>query len=131
MDVNHFDPDAKFVADRRISRRRAVTQGGGSRAAGALATAGLARPAAAQDAMPASTEEAPPVSAESGSSTGPSMLYLQTFQPGSIAPKAGVEGRYTLSLELEGAPLTKALPTFPAVMGKQQPCSLAQFDRRT
>jgi hypothetical protein len=30
---------------------------------------------------------------------GPEMLFIQSFQSGSIAPKAGVEGRYTVTLE--------------------------------
>lgn len=99
MDANRFDSVAKFLADRRLSRRQAMVDGGVGLAAGALAVTGLARTVAAQDATPVSAGDATPAPEVGGSSTGPAMLYVQTFQAGSIAPKEGVEGRYTLSLE--------------------------------
>ncbi len=92
MDATHFDRIAKVFADRRLSRRQALTQGGAGLAAGALAAAGLAHSARAQDATPAATATA------DGDKT--MFLFLQAFQSGSIAPKdGGSEGRYTLTLE--------------------------------
>ncbi len=91
MDVSRFDTIAKLFAGRRLSRRQALTQGGTGLAAGALAAAGLttATGVAAQDATPATGQTRPE----------PEMLYLQSFQSGSIAPKDGEGGTFTLTLE--------------------------------
>ena len=51
MDATRFDAIAKLFAARR-TRRRALAQAGAGLAAGALAAAGLARPAPAQEAAP-------------------------------------------------------------------------------
>ena len=58
-------------------------------AAGALTATGLTAAAAAQDATPATGQTRPE----------PEMLYLQSFQSGSIAPKDGEDGTFTLTLE--------------------------------
>ncbi len=90
MDANRFDAIAKLFAQRRLSRRGALKGAGAGLAAGAVATTGLSL-AAAQDATPAT-----------GSGTGgesPTMLFLQSFQAGSVAPDESAAGRFTLSLE--------------------------------
>ncbi len=68
----------------------ALAQGGTGLATGALGTTGLPA-AAAQDATP---EPAP-----GGGGCSPTMLFVQTFQSGTIVPTAGVDGRFTLTLE--------------------------------
>ncbi len=88
MDTNRFDTIAKLFADRRISRRKALSQGGIGLAVGALTAAGLSTAASAQDATPEAAGE--------GVS---SMLFLQTYQSGSIVAKDGAPDRYTLTLE--------------------------------
>jgi hypothetical protein len=79
-----------LFADRRISRREALTKGGVGIAAAGLAAAGL-KGASAQDATPVG--EAP------NPKQTPSMLFLQSFQQGSIAPKDGEAETFTLTLE--------------------------------
>ncbi len=88
MDATHFDSVARFFAA-RLSRRQAVRQAGAGLAAGALAAAGLAHSAHAQDATSAP--------ADAGDKT--MFLFVQSFQSGSIVPKEDVEDRYTLTLE--------------------------------
>jgi hypothetical protein len=93
MDGTGFDRIARLFADRRLSRRRAVAQGGA-----ALAGAGIA----AIDGYPArgrtaAAQEATPAAIEGGEKT--EFLYVQSFRHGSIAPKAGADGTYTLTLE--------------------------------
>jgi hypothetical protein len=89
MNNSRFDGIAKHFANRRISRRQVLAQGGAGVAAGALAATGLSS-ATAQDATPTTAPDA---------SHGPTMLFLQSFQSGSIAPKDGADGTYTLTLE--------------------------------
>lgn len=89
MDANRFDAISRMFAGRRLSRRRAIAQGGAGIAAGMLG-AKLAASAVAQDATP---------SAQPGASRKPEMLFLQSFQSGSIAAKEGEAGRYTVTLE--------------------------------
>jgi hypothetical protein len=88
METNRFDTIARLFAERKLSRRAALAKGSAGLAGGALAAAGLDR-AAAQDATPV-----PPSPAEKVE-----FLFVQSFQRGSIAPKAGAEGRYTVTLE--------------------------------
>jgi hypothetical protein len=90
MNPHRFDGISKMFADRRLSRRQALRTGGGL-AAGTLAAAGLAHHAAADNATPAATPAA-------GVPTG-QFLFVQSFQKGSIEPKFGVDGTYTLTLE--------------------------------
>jgi hypothetical protein len=87
MHANRFDTVSRLFAGRRLSRRQALTQGGAGLAAGALAAGGLT--AAAQDATPP---------AAPASDHGPRTLFVQSFEQGGIAPKAGAEGTYTLTL---------------------------------
>jgi hypothetical protein len=89
-----FDGISKLFAQRRLSRRQAMRTGGSSLAAGALAAAGFAQHAGAQDATPAATPSAATGSGDSGQ-----FLFVQSFQQGHIAPKAGTDGTYTLTLE--------------------------------
>jgi hypothetical protein len=89
MDPNRFDSLSRLFADRRLSRREAMIKGGTAVAATGLAASGLAHAAA---------QEATPEVATDGGST-PELLFVQSFQAGSIAAKEGVDGRYTLTLE--------------------------------
>jgi hypothetical protein len=90
LDARRFDAVSRLFAARRLSRRQALAQGGAGLAAVGLAATGLAK-VSAQDATP----EAPTPDAE----RGPTMLFLQSFQQGSIAPKDGEPETYTLTLE--------------------------------
>jgi hypothetical protein len=87
MDANRFDAIARLFASNRLSRRRALAGGGAGLAAGAFASAGQSGPAHAKDAAPPDAEH------------GPTMLFVQSFRAGSVSPKAGDAGRYTLTLE--------------------------------
>jgi hypothetical protein len=79
MDATPFDRVAKRVAACR-SRHRALAE----------AAAGLAPAATAQEATPAPAGQA-------GEKV--QFLFVQSFRSGSIAPKAGTDGAYTLTLE--------------------------------
>lgn len=52
MNSARFDQISNLFAERRVSRRRAMKQGGTAIAAGAIAVAGLSNDAFAQDATP-------------------------------------------------------------------------------
>src|SRR4051794_39644520 len=93
MDPSPFDTIAKLFAARRVSRRTALARCGAGLAAGALAAAGLA--ATTRDR--AAAQDAPPPAGAAGEKA--QYLFVQSFQSGSIAPKAGEEGTYTLTLE--------------------------------
>jgi hypothetical protein len=88
MDSSRFDAVSKLFAARRVSRRQALKDVGAGVAAVGLASTGIAN-VSAQDATPAAGS--PPEE--------PSLLFVQSFQTGSIAPKAGEDGTYTVSLE--------------------------------
>lgn len=83
MDAKRFDTVSRLFANRRFSRRQAMALG----SAGALAATGLTE-ASAQEATPSATD-----------AEKVEFLFVQSFQAGSIAPKAGEEGTYTLTLE--------------------------------
>jgi hypothetical protein len=87
MDATRIDAIARLFAARR-SRRAALAGGGAGLAAAALAATG--RRAAAQVATP------PPAG---GAADPGKTLFVQSFESGAIAPKAGVEGTYTLTLD--------------------------------
>lgn len=87
MNASRFDTISRIFAQRRMSRRQALAQGGAGLAAGALATTRLAS-VSAQEATP----EAP-------AAPKPAFLFVQSFQQGSLAPKEGEEGRFTVTLE--------------------------------
>jgi hypothetical protein len=89
MDAIHIDRIAKLFAARRLSRRQALTQSGAGLAAGALAAAGLARTARAQDATP-------PATGADGEKV--EYLFVQSFRSGTIAPKEGEDGTFALTL---------------------------------
>jgi hypothetical protein len=90
MDANRIDQISKAFSQRRLSRRRTLATGGAGFTAGVLAAAGLARATAAQDATPEPTTD--------GTTAAPAMLFVQSFQSGSIAPTEGTDGRYTVTL---------------------------------
>ncbi len=91
MDATHFGTVAKLFAARR-SRRQALVQGGAGLAAGALAAAGLSHRAPAQ----AAAQDATPAADATGEKVA--YLFVQSFQSGTIAPKAGEDGTYTVTL---------------------------------
>ena len=97
MNPSHFDVIARRFAERRLSRRRALIGAGAGFAATGMAATGMAAGpsdlARAQDATPAG---ATPV-ANAGDSY-PKMLFVQSYQSGSIAPSEGTEGQYTITL---------------------------------
>ena len=93
MESDRFDTVTKLFAERRLSRRQSIAGGSASLAGAGLAAAGITR-AAAQEATP----EASPEPAEaSGEKT--EFLFVQSFQSGSIVPKEGEAGAWTLTLE--------------------------------
>jgi len=123
-----FDEIAKLLAEHRLSRRRALARGGAGLAAGALAAAGrgpaaaAARPVtpgAAGDPREAGAPAGGTRAAEAGiavlaapapgataiatpvaSGAKPiTFLFLQSFDSGSLTPKAGTPDRYTLTLK--------------------------------
>ncbi len=79
MDPHRVDRISKLFAQRRFARREAIR----GNVAGAMA----------QEATPGAT---PPAGA-GGEKAG--FLFVQSFESGSIAPKAGAEGTFTLTLE--------------------------------
>lgn len=87
MDASQFDRIARMLAERRLSRRQAITTGGTSLVAGAALTTGIAPPSVA-------ARQATPV-------PGPDieLLYLQSFQSGTLSPTDGSTGGYSLTLD--------------------------------
>jgi hypothetical protein len=96
MDANRLDTVSKFFADRRISRRQAMIQGGAGVAAAGIAAAGLSKVSFAQDATPAAGANS------EVAETGPKMLFLQSYQSGTITPKEGDDSRFILNLQSGG-----------------------------
>lgn len=88
MNPTRFDTIAKLFANRRISRRQALAQGGTGLAAGAITALRLSSHTDAQEATPASEGEETPV-----------FLFVQAFQSGGITPVEGVDDRFTLTLQ--------------------------------
>ena len=95
MNPTRFDRFSRLLATRRTRRQSIATGGLGIAAMSLLATA------RAQDATPvatpAATPSAPHPSADSAG-THPEFLFVQPFDGGTWAPKAGEEGTYTLTL---------------------------------
>jgi hypothetical protein len=85
MNASRIDTIARFLAERRS--RRALARAGAGLAAGALAAGGVTATARAQNVTPAATDQ-----------DGPTLLFLQAFQAGSITASEA-EGRYILMLE--------------------------------
>jgi hypothetical protein len=97
MDATRFDALAKVLAG-RLSRRAALTRLG---AASGVVGAGVAasRAAALGDGAIA-REAATPTAAPAGPDGGAAeFLFVQTFSAGTLAPKAGEDGTYVLTLE--------------------------------
>lgn len=90
MDVTRFDSVTKLFASRRLSRRQAVAGASAGLAAGALGAAGV---------TVASAQEATPALPSGADAEAPAMLFVQSFQSGSIAPSEAAEGRYTVTLD--------------------------------
>lgn len=88
MDASRFDVVSRLFAERKLSRRQALAGTGAGLAAGALGV-GLAKSANAQQATPIAPD----------AEHGPETLFLQSFQQGTIAAKAGEADTYTLTLE--------------------------------
>lgn len=100
MQPDRFDTITRLFAERRLSRRKALTETGAGLAAAGLAATGLAATGiatttSAQGATPAATTGTEPA----GGDHGPATLFVQTFQSGTIAPKDGASDRFTLTLE--------------------------------
>jgi hypothetical protein len=87
MDANRFDVMTKLFANRRLSRRQAVIGAAGAALTATAYTTGTA--ANAQDATPAVDDD----------SHGPEMLFVQSFQSGTINSPEGTDGRFTVILE--------------------------------
>jgi hypothetical protein len=94
MDANRFDTISKLFADRK-TRRAAITGGIG------LAATAVAGRALAQDGTPVATPALDPndphPSADSAKAKT-EFLFVQPFDAGTWAPKAGEDGVYTLTL---------------------------------
>ncbi len=88
MDATRFDSITRFFASRRLSRRQALATGGAGLAAGIAGAAGLAATTA---------QEATPTVLPAEEKT--EFLFVQSFQSGTVAPKDGEAGTYTLILE--------------------------------
>jgi len=86
MDTIRFDTIGTFFARRRLARQKGAVQAGASLVARASL---VSAPGAAQEATPDS-----PASAERAAT-----LFVQSFASGTIAPKEGAGGTYTLTLE--------------------------------
>jgi hypothetical protein len=91
MDPNRFGAITKLFAQRRHSRRAALTGVSAALGAGALA------PGAAAQNAPPSGDAATPVAPNAMTKTA--FLFVQSFQSGHMAPTEGVDGRYTVTLE--------------------------------
>lgn len=92
MNFVRFDRLCKTFASRRLSRRQTVTMGASALAAGAFAAGGIGQDSGAQNATPSG--EWTPVTGQHESS----LMFVQTFQSGSVAPVDGANGRYALTL---------------------------------
>ncbi len=85
MDATRIDSIARFLAERRS--QRALARAGAGLAAG-LAAGGVTESTRALGFTPAAAAD----------EDGPTLLFLQAFQAGSISA-SDVEGRYTLTLQ--------------------------------
>ena len=90
MDPHDFDSITRLFAQRRLARRKAV-----SRASAAVVVAGVSGHGLAS----ANAQEATSAQADRNGTTGPEMLFVQSFESGRIVPKDGYANRYTVTLE--------------------------------
>lgn len=97
MDPARFDRLSKLFATRRTRRQALASGGAGLAATGLMASS---RFAAAQDATPAATPVFPsdPHPSADSAMTHPEFLFVQPFDAGTWAPKAGEEGTFVLTL---------------------------------
>ncbi len=89
MNADRFDALAR-ASSARLPRRLALRQGAAALIAGASVTA-MGQRVTAQEASPVAS---PAVEGEGGSD-----LFVQSFGAGTLAPKSGESGVYTLTLE--------------------------------
>src|SRR5262249_43595138 len=91
-----IDRIARQFAAHRLSRRGALQQG-----AAGLAAAGFAAVATrwVPGAGAAPAQGATPPAAAAKAATDPSLLFVQSFQPGGFAAKAGSPDAFTLTLD--------------------------------
>ena len=94
MESTRVDVISKLFARRRLSRRQMLIEGSAGLAAAGVASTALSGTTSAQEATPAA---ATPVAGEG--KAYPKMLFVQSYQSGSIAPNAGAEGQYTITRE--------------------------------
>jgi hypothetical protein len=86
MDTRQFDRIARFLANHRLSRRRALASGGTGLITGAVVASGIApATSAAQGATPVAGDDV-------------ELLFVQSFSGGTVAP-SGEDGAYTMTLE--------------------------------
>lgn len=93
MDEFRMDTFAKFFANRRLSRRQTLAATASSVAAGVL----VANAVLAQEESTPDLEEF--LVTYEPDHSGPMYLYVQTFHTGTIVPKKGEDGTYTITLE--------------------------------
>ncbi|HYH10768.1 MAG TPA: hypothetical protein VD789_00340 [Thermomicrobiales bacterium] len=89
MDPHRFDSLSRCFALKPLNLRVALASG----AAGTIA-AGVGTVASST----VGAQEVTPVLSRDDT-TGPEMLFVQSYESGSVAPKAGEDGRYTVTLE--------------------------------
>jgi hypothetical protein len=87
MNAFKFDAISKIMAERQMTRREALARTGTGIAVGALAAAGVAavapkQRASAQDATPSAS----PVAQGDVNPLNIPMLYVQSFQSGTLEP---------------------------------------------
>ena len=112
MDATRFDTDRQALRRPPLSRRAALRPGRGRPRRRRPRRRRSARAARAQDATPA-----PPTPPARRSM----FLFVQSFQSGSIAPKAGEDGTYTLTLEQGPRPDRSTSPTGPNASSAPRP----------
>lgn len=89
MDDTRFDTITRLFARRRLSRPQAISETRTGRAAGAIGASSTR--ASAQDATPAPDAPTAP--------EPPELLFVQSFQSGTITPSEGEDSRYTVTLD--------------------------------
>ena len=98
MNPNRFDSISRLLAERRMTRRQAVRQGGAGLAVGAIAVAGVSRLARAQDATPAA--DIPTATVDETTIEKTEFLFVQSFKNGTLVARTGDgPGGHTLTLE--------------------------------
>ncbi len=98
MDPTTFDRISQLFSARRLTRRDTIRQAGVAGATALVAGLGV-RAVAAQEATPDTGTPAAEGGDAAGETTKVEFLFVQSFQGGSIAPKAGADGTYTLTLD--------------------------------